>query len=1068
MPVAHRSEQKLLAAFAHFAETSSTPLIALANFELGGRQFDFVVITKNRVTVVDAKFSALPVRGEINGTWEHLLPGRNWSPLTNGYQQVLDRKNLLRNSMASGVSGFYPEAAVVFVDALLQGSDLTKGDFKADVFHDLQPFIASLKKDRSNPWSFEDWRKWARAQNLSRMSMPEAVNHEPASFLRRYREAFAAEYGPQAKSWIPENEEQRASIEQELAQSPGIYITGPSGCGKTLMMKAAAVALAETGVPVIFLQGKDISSTLPEAFRTEMGLVGDVSFEDFCRAIKETSEPLCIFLDGINEVPAMALTRTLRGVATLARRLGARVVASGQQSCPEQLPALKTLNVSEPGIELKQRIATAASGPLSPAATQLLTLVQTGFEAAMTGELQHELGPASTRSNLIEQYIRKRLTRNSRPLAAALGALASQMFAQFAFSLTEPSFDDFMLARGLNDEDFKTLFASGLVERRGGRVSFSHEMLFYGSASRAYSREAGANAIFVAAILNTAFGEPLALDVIAGADDEEVILAVLESIQNPQLLAQVAAGEAGQVASAAAEKLLRSALVVIADEVALLGLQITDMSISWASEPQYTLPEKARFGALGLLFNQGLFIEDYMNLCRDMDARLKAEGVRLWAEPIKPKTSVKSGGFSLAYLGLYGGRSVGFTIMIRASQPLFDRKARSKWLQNRSLLELTSGELYAVTERTWLFCEGDDDNFCRQLADIIETRLSAEPYHVQLSLLHNAGFVRDASDAATNRLVEAIQSLDTNDLGLVISTSVVDALKHLGALDDEAEEARTSIKDQVASAVLAPEDEDARETALWIYGSQFDHPYDHIFCEEIAALAPEQKQILLLRAFSADRLRQSFSLMFIMREIAEQDSPAHAPLFSRFAVSPQTNPMWQDEIGSFVLATRFLIRHVVALPNAPLGSDNEKCFSFLRDIVAAVESRTSEANELAAAAWRNLLMLPPALVMTNLRDVAQEGLNRRGYDRVSKVFPPIELSDLFPANLLAIARRFVQGREPAKCDRGFSQQQGTDYACQVVGKLGDRGDLGALRSVLSISDFSRSAIAAIAEIERRP
>lgn len=1067
MPVAHLSEQKLLDALAHFAEATSTPLIALANFEFGGRQFDFVVIAQNRVTVVDAKFSAFPVRGKINGIWEHLLPGRNWLPLTNGYQQVLDRKNLLRNSMSGAASGFYPEAAVVFTDAPPQGSDLTKGDFKVEVYHDLRPFIASLKNDRSNPWSFEDWRKWAQTQNLSRMSLPEAINHEPASFLRRYREAFAAEYGPQAGSWIPENEEQRALIGQELAQSPGIYIRGPSGCGKTLMMKAAAVALAETGIPVIFLQGKDISSTLPDALRTEIGLIGDVSYDDFRRAIKATSEPLCIFLDGINEMPATALARTLRGVATLARRLGARVVVSGQQSCPEQLPALKTLNVSRPGNELKQKIATAASGPLSPAATQLLTLVQSGFEAAITGELQHDLGPTLIRSHLIEQYIRKRLPRNSRALAAALGALASQMFGHLAFSMTEPSFDDLMLARGLTDEDFETLFASGLIERRGGRVSFSHEMVFYGSASRAYSREARTNAMAVAAVLNTAFGEPLALDVIAGADDDTIVLAILENIQNPQLLAQVAASEAGQVAAAAAEKLLRSALILIADEVAVLALQITDTGISWASEPEYTLPEKARLGALGLMFNQGLFVDEYMNLCRDMDARLKAERVRLLAEPDKPKISVKSQAFALAYLGHYGGRNVGFTMMVRASQPMFERKARSNWLQHRPLLELTSGELYAVTERAWLFCEGDENYFCRQIADVIETRLAVEPYHVQLSLMHNAGFVRDASDAAIRRLVEAIQSLDTDKLGLAISTSVVDALKHLGALDDEAEEARASIRDQVVSAVLAPEDEDARDTALWIYGCQFDHPYDHIFYEEIAALPPEQKQILLLRAFRADRLRQSFSLVFIMREIAEQDNPAHAPLFKRFAICPQINPMWQDEIGSFVLAIRFLVRHRSGLPDAPSGNDSERCFSFLRDIVAAVESRTPEAMVHAASAWRNLLTLPAALVMTNLRDIAQEGLSRGGYYRVSTVFPLVELGDLFPGDLLAIARRFVQGREPAKCDRGFNQQQATDYACQIVGKLGDRGDLGALRSVISISEFSRSAIAAIAEIERR-
>lgn len=68
------------------------PLLVLANFELSGRQFDFVIITAGRVVVVEAKSSAFPVRGEINGSWEYATADGQWVPATNGYQQVLQRK----------------------------------------------------------------------------------------------------------------------------------------------------------------------------------------------------------------------------------------------------------------------------------------------------------------------------------------------------------------------------------------------------------------------------------------------------------------------------------------------------------------------------------------------------------------------------------------------------------------------------------------------------------------------------------------------------------------------------------------------------------------------------------------------------------------------------------------------------------------------------------------------------------------------------------------------------------------------------------------------------------------
>lgn len=47
-PIAHRSEVKLLRALNAFSTEHKQQLLVFANFELLGRQFDFVVITARR------------------------------------------------------------------------------------------------------------------------------------------------------------------------------------------------------------------------------------------------------------------------------------------------------------------------------------------------------------------------------------------------------------------------------------------------------------------------------------------------------------------------------------------------------------------------------------------------------------------------------------------------------------------------------------------------------------------------------------------------------------------------------------------------------------------------------------------------------------------------------------------------------------------------------------------------------------------------------------------------------------------------------------------------------------
>ena len=95
------SERRALAEI-HIALTATgEPFILLANFQLGGRQIDSVVITTRHVVVVEVKASRLPVRGGLDGDWQRLHVSGEWRRYTNGYQQALGQKNRLRDACRS-------------------------------------------------------------------------------------------------------------------------------------------------------------------------------------------------------------------------------------------------------------------------------------------------------------------------------------------------------------------------------------------------------------------------------------------------------------------------------------------------------------------------------------------------------------------------------------------------------------------------------------------------------------------------------------------------------------------------------------------------------------------------------------------------------------------------------------------------------------------------------------------------------------------------------------------------------------------------------------------------------
>jgi hypothetical protein len=1039
------SERRALAQIHTALTATGEPFILLANFQLGGRQIDSVVVTTRHVSVVEVKASRLPARGGLDGDWERLHVSGEWRRYTNGYQQALGQKNRLRDAMreSADVAGFYPDAAVVFATPLPQGSALTDGDFKV-VVTDLDRFDPTVSGKQQNPWTLDDWRAFATRRSLRAATLAEVMGGQalgPAfAVMRDYRDRIASELARDGEAWLPESEEQRATLLAALDQAPGSYIEGPSGCGKTLAARWLGSQAARAGQCVLYLAAKDFDGAWSRLLKRELALVIDVRAAAIFKAIRATGTPVLIVLDGINELGA-ARDAALRGLRAIARQLDARVIVTGQAAVPPQLSGLKEIAIRAPTLALKERIAKAHLGSLGMNLGALLNVVVSGFEATIVAEIGASVSADASRQLLVEQFIRYRLGTAQRSGSAGMRLLAQLLVESTSFSINETAFDELLAAKGVGQAEIDAIFAANLLVRRGGRVSFAHEILLNACAAFAYAQFAATAGEKFSLLLALPALEAIAADIVSVIEDPAVVKTVLETTSDSALLYDAAG--------------LR--LMLVAGD---------NQSVDWedGSVRLRSAPEEARINALAREVGTGHRLERFFDLCASMDAVLLEERRRLSdAATAAGITALKSNAFRLAYSG-FGKQSGLAQISQMAGSGVFDIVDPALRNTPHDMMRLTSGQLHFYLERRRLFLDHMDvDDVADGLARLVIERFRWEPAQVKLAILHAATFVRRASPAQLSALIEAIETIDANRESIWISTAVIDALKFLGGLEDSAEGAREGIRDEFERATGPNEDEFILGLALTVAVAMFDHPFDHIFGDEFEALTPEKRRLLLRRAARCEDARKCVNLSWVIREIASFDDPIDGVIMQEFARLPDPQNVFpQEEWSAFTVATRFLGRHQLALPAQDGHTDTKHALILLRALLYATSGGAE--REPPAQIWATLNRLPPGVVMGCFSELEQSLLEHHWSEPPATPRPSLLRG--YTPQWLAVARRYLdEGGEAQHFRFAHARDSAPGYAFQILETFGDRSDVARLRRLANAPRHARRALEALRRLD---
>ena len=198
--VEHESERSVLREVERLLAADGRPAIVLANFEIGSRQIDLLVVLDGVALVIEAKGFTRAVRGGENGDWQVHLASGQWKGFRNPYRQVLNEALAVKDAarVFAGAGAPRIDAALVFVPGIPPGSQVMPGNRNVSVIGQ-DGLQEELGKRRSEAWSVDRWSAFADHLELRRASSVRAACDpalaEAEDRIRHYRAMSSTRQG---------------------------------------------------------------------------------------------------------------------------------------------------------------------------------------------------------------------------------------------------------------------------------------------------------------------------------------------------------------------------------------------------------------------------------------------------------------------------------------------------------------------------------------------------------------------------------------------------------------------------------------------------------------------------------------------------------------------------------------------------------------------------------------------------------------------------------------------------------------------------------------------------------
>ena len=457
--------------------------------------------------------------------------------------------------------------------------------------------------------------------------------------------------------------------------------------------------------------------------------------------------------------------------------------------------------------------------------SDLLNSVGSGLEARIIGQLGQQLPGGTSTYGLFDAYVRERLGSAASDGIRALSRIAGTMTDRICFSLSVRELDRLSDRESVSGALLQTLQAINILDRRGDRVSFSHEMFLNVFGAEAILRRSGDDPDAVVSALRLSQHLEMKSFVLGAIDDDCLRRQVLSSLSDACVVSACIAGSYGRDAKLWANQRCDDVLARVGKEIETVRFDVSkDTAWNVQAKPEtlqeWTEQDRAVLAAISGELVTGQRLDDVLDLVGKMDERLAEEHGRLLDEAGRQKLSLQSGLYAISYTGIRGCETGLACICspVQSGQLYHGPKvtAQAKLRERLRNETLSPGQVGLLIELD-RYSERDAPSVGTVLPAILNRLWSNAAHHLRLALMHAAGMSAGAlNDDERMVLITAIEGLMPMSNGFD-STGMIDALKYLGALEDDQAEHIASVKAQMQTVLTDHGDPLKFDTAagLW-------------------------------------------------------------------------------------------------------------------------------------------------------------------------------------------------------------------------------------------------------------
>jgi hypothetical protein len=896
----------------------------------------------------------------------------------------------------------------------------------------------------------------------------------PAARIANYIDVFRRMHQEETGRFVPIPGEGPAGPVQgeQLPQviGKGAVIVGPSGCGKSMLLKWLAFSLLGRSMVPLLLEAKYYESDLNELVERGVEFFGFKSASEFFTDCHTEDKHVLLLLDGLNECTAAKQPKLVAELERIVQRYDAHFLIStqvwnGKASALNEM----IINVDFPSLAVK----TAISGCDDPALEPVLTMVATGLEARIVGEIQAAGAAPFSRFTLFETFVRKKLASEERQGYALLTLIARFLSEHITFSLTVRQAEKILYDNGIGWSALEETNRCGLLRRSGIKISFFHEMLLDFFVAEAIVGSQPEADVIIAA-LNVPKNKGSRLLMMGAIGEPQILYHVLESLDDSHLLLAVQQGEAGIIAKEWIENRLIQVIKHLKTEVEQITFEVVDDEWTPVRLKRETLRnwsplESALLTALSFLLAKGENLPDVLAVIGIMDQVCDREFRRL-REAIQGKPiGIRSGIFSALYVGMgrdKAGLTRIFSPLLSGIAAYFTKKELPTGVIDRAagLEPISNGQLYLLL----LLCRYSKamEELYSVLMDRLQRSWKYLPRHLRAQMIEQAPHACNSQEQRT-AMTEVLNSIHAATRDPLESSSLFEALSSLGALDDDAAAHVQTVENQLERLLANPLVEEYWGEAASIFYAQFDHPYELAYQTVLEQMAAEKKKIFYSMALQGgDGPLFLVSLIFSAARVLES---AICPFLVRFIQQPVADEtMPQDSLSVFIFVHLLLAKFGAPLTSQLAATQDLR----QKTLFACAELYYWQNREDLSVEQRHMSGAPAAAILF-------EGENEYALEGVWESEHAIHTSDhgyylqggtiqwptqIFRHQAAAVARKALHCLDWAKGIFRHSDEQ-IPHAIGLLKRCGNNSDIPLLKQIAAHPKWGSSAVEAIRALE---